>query len=869
MRDSVDLAPGEAVQLDNFVLDKFGVLHKRYGVQNWNDSLLSGGHIRDILYVEQKDGDKYLYVATDTFIYQLDGWTDTVEVWAGKEIDYTRGTIDSDTDDGQKYIYGDTTSWILSVQAGDKIQLQGGGGIYTIDSVLADTLIAVTGNLTVVGDTFAAYRVLKAVQGNPQLSTWNGNLYVADDGAPAWWYDGDEPYTLSIVDSGTITYALEVDTTATAYETGIARIEKGNQIVKLVGADISDTAFTAGNLFHARYEGYRRYSMDARILDIAVLGLDTAIYIDNPYWVGGTGAPHVVTLPDTLRPNPEDRWWIDHTYMRKNLGQSQYAEDSNKIWQPNYYQGLYIINGNNTLKAAFVTDNSDRTIDFEGYGTTQLDRIQPDSIFDSYAYKDTINDYEIVWTSPGSGTDTAMVCDSMVQYINDDANVNSDVTAIDSATYYIIKSDTMGKAFSITVDTVQTIKSGGVANDSSKLVFAIDDRYYIGWQFPSVDSAYWEGSHSYHKQYSHETIFSHIIFHRNRLYAIGYDLAKQTSDPLWHPRPPFDESDTINTGRVWYSDLGIPTYIPSDQNFDVSGANNEEGAISLYSSDRCRSQFVLRDDLYILTNSSIYRISGEIDLTQPDLGIYLTQAIKGVGSKEPNASITTKDNNAYIMNTEGIWWFDGRTIRKISYRIDPLMEQYRNSSMVAGQFKDNIFFSYPDSDVTVVLHEPTQAFTLWDFGMECMNNQFVAIDSNYFLFSTSTDSAYILKYPRDYAIYCDTWDGSYCADYAVTYRSGWQTFGQPLDLKAIDWVALLYNKGAGNLIYNLNVDSLGSVVTISADTMINTGRRIRKFAPPNDRQGNLFQSHLTAQTAGDITLSEILLRWFVTGVGVE
>jgi hypothetical protein len=90
-----------------------------------------------------------------------------------------------------------------------------------------------------------------------------------------------------------------------------------------------------------------------------------------------------------------------------------------------------------------------------------------------------------------------------------------------------------------------------------------------------------------------------------------------------------------------------------------------------------------------------------------------------------------------------------------------------------------------------------------------------------------------------------------------------------LDLKAVDWVALLYNKGAGTLIYNLNVDSLGSVVTISADTMTNTGRRIRKFAPPNDRQGNFFQSHLTAQTAGDIIISEILLRWFTTGVGVE
>jgi hypothetical protein len=74
MRDSVDLAPGEAVQLDNFVLDKFGVLHKRYGVANWNDSLLSGGHIKDIHYVESKNGTENLYIATDSFVFQADGW---------------------------------------------------------------------------------------------------------------------------------------------------------------------------------------------------------------------------------------------------------------------------------------------------------------------------------------------------------------------------------------------------------------------------------------------------------------------------------------------------------------------------------------------------------------------------------------------------------------------------------------------------------------------------------------------------------------------------------------------------------------------------------------------------------------------------
>jgi hypothetical protein len=796
-----------------------------------------------------------------------------------REIDYTRGTIDSDTDDGQKYIYGDTTSWILSVQAGDKIQLQGGGAIYTIDSVLADTLMKATENLTVVGDTFAAYRVLKAVQGNPQLSTWNGNLYVAQGGAPAWWYDGEEPYSLSIIDSGTVTTAIDIDTTATRYHTGVIRNEQGSDIVEIVGGDIGDTAFTAGNTINMQYDYnpnnlppgfFTVYRVSYRIVGTGIAGTDSLIYLAQPFeWPSDPNSPplpDVVLLSDT---SWAGTWWISQIYTRTTIEQSQVLEDSNKTWNSNYYLGLYLVNAANSKKSAYITGNAERIINFESRGIYQLDRIQPDSIFDSYTYKDTINDFEISWTSPVSGTDTAMVCDSMVKYINDDSDVNSDVTAIDSATYYIIKSDTMGKAFTLAVDTTQTIMGGGTSNDSTKVVFAAGDRYYVGWQFPAVDSSYVGALPSERFQWAHTTIFDRIIFHRNRLYAIGKDIATQSWFDWWYPFPEWKYNDTLNTGRIWFSDIGIPTYIPSDWNFDISGANNTNRSTSLFSSDRCQSQFILRDDLYVITNSSIYRISGEIEPELSNLGIYLTQAIRGVGSNQTNGIITTKNNTAYIMNQEGIWQFDGRIIDKISYKIDPLIETYRSSSMVAGQFKDNLFFSYPDSDITAVLHEPTKAFTVWGFGMECINNQFVAIDSNYFLFSTFEDSAYILKYPRDYTTFTDTWRGSSSALYAITYRSGWQTFGQPLDLKAIDWVALMYNKSAGDLIYNLNVDSLGSVVTISADTITNTGRRIRKFAPPNDRQGNFFQSHLTAETAEDITLSEILLRWFVTGVGVE
>ena len=122
--DSIDLQPNEAITLDNFVLDRFGALHKRYGVDTWNDSLISGSHIKDVEYVEDSNGDKNFYVATDSFIFALNSWDQdsvTTATWAGLEIDYTDGSIDSIEG---RYVYGDSTSdslaWIMVTAIGDE-----------------------------------------------------------------------------------------------------------------------------------------------------------------------------------------------------------------------------------------------------------------------------------------------------------------------------------------------------------------------------------------------------------------------------------------------------------------------------------------------------------------------------------------------------------------------------------------------------------------------------------------------------------------------------------------------------------------------------------------------------------------------------
>lgn len=867
--DSIDLNPNEAITLENFTLDRFGALHKRYGIENWNDNLISADTLKDIHYLEKKDGSKFLYLATNEHVYELSDWEDTVAAWSGKEIDYTRGDILATTVSSQKYIYGDTTSWPLSVSAGDKIVLQGGGSTYTIDSVLADTLLKVTEDITVVGDTFASYRILKNIAGVPHLSSWNGNLYVADNESVSWWYDGSEPYLLSIVDSGTVTTATAVDTTLATYDTGTVTITLFNSQIKISGGDISDTAFTVGNIFHVLYVNsnapQRTAGFNSRITGTTIAGTDTFFIVETMSWqfnhmVFGD-LPSVYDYPDVFG----SRWWITAKEARLTVDQSQVLEDSNKIWLSDYYQGFFIINGNNTTEASYIAGNTERTLGFEANGTFQTIRIQPNDGNDNYTYLDTIGGNEVAWLSPGSGTDVEMVCDSMVDYINDDGSVNALVTAFDSTTHYTIKSDTIGRAITLGLDSAQTIIAGGIDNDSLQVVFAEGDRYYIGWQFPSVDSSFWSQIPIFRRQYSREIRFSQIIFHRNRLYAIGETIARQTAIPDWWPQPRFAKDDIVNTGRVYFSDIAIPTYIPPDWNFDVGGASKD---YSVFSDDATQGRFVLRDDLYIITKSNIYRFSGEPVDGPETKGLFLSQVIRGVGTNQPNGIITTKDNNAFIMNQEGIWLFDGRIIDKISYKIEPLIEKYRASKMIAGQFKDNLYFSYPDSNVTIVLHLPTKAFTLWTVGMETMNNQFVAIDSNYFLFSQSEDSAYILKYPRDFTNFQDIWEPTDTTFIISAYVSGSQTYNTLKDKVVEDIEITAFNDGvsveSGN---RLILYKDFSATALWDNNGFAGGDRIHNFESIGDSTGSLiwgkaFQVAVYDSTEFDFFLSSYKIIWY-------
>jgi len=90
--------------------------------------------------------------------------------------------------------------------------------------------------------------------------------------------------------------------------------------------------------------------------------------------------------------------------------------------------------------------------------------------------------------------------------------------------------------------------------------------------------------------------------------------------------------------------------------------------------------------------------------------------------------------------------------------------------------------------------------------MECMNNQFVAIDSNYFLFSKHADSAYVLKYPGSTSLYEDIWTPADTVPYTAVYKSGWINPGQMKYKSMIqEFDIIAYNAGVSSPLNNVGI----------------------------------------------------------------
>ncbi len=147
--------------------------------------------------------------------------------------------------------------------------------------------------------------------------------------------------------------------------------------------------------------------------------------------------------------------------------------------------------------------------------------------------------------------------------------------------------------------------------------------------------------------------------------------------------------------------------------------------------------------------------------------------------------------------------------------------------------------------------------------MLTINDQFVAIDSNYFLFSRVEDSAYVLKYPRDNANYTDILVPGDTSVIFAHYKSGWQAKAmgtlrekvvQDIEVTAFNPVCVAE---AENYL-SLNIDFTGSGWD---STAFSCGNRIHIFDNIGVR-AKAFQVEVKDSTEFDFFLSNYLLRFY-------
>jgi hypothetical protein len=208
--DTADLKPNEAIQMDNLVFNKYGALEKRQGIKYWNKYPLTTGQVvKDIQYF-----DNQTLIATQNWIYAEKGYNDTVSstvAWGSHRIGYSEGTVhvvhDSDI------VYGLNTWWLLAIKKGDYIEIS--DTTFVIDSILTDSSLLLNKEYTLTTDTlpYQVYRYLPT--STTQMTSWDNNLYVANDIVPPFYYDSLNCRWLACVDSGTLDTILHNTTPET------------------------------------------------------------------------------------------------------------------------------------------------------------------------------------------------------------------------------------------------------------------------------------------------------------------------------------------------------------------------------------------------------------------------------------------------------------------------------------------------------------------------------------------------------------------------------------------------------------------------------------------------------------------------------
>jgi hypothetical protein len=288
--------------------------------------------------------------------------------------------------------------------------------------------------------------------------------------------------------------------------------------------------------------------------------------------------------------------------------------------------------------------------------------------------------------------------------------------------------------------------------------FEADDNYYIFSRVPFRDIETYDSLYKAHPYYEQ------VFFYNNQMFAFGYDNVG------------FGAGKQINRNRVWYSDFGeskdfgiFHRYIKPSYSFDVDV--NED----------VTTMFSLRGAAYIGTDKSIWRFTGTPGLDYSGSDMILYKVVSNMGIANMDSWVKTSEENGYFVHRTGVYRFDGIRPVKISWFVDPIIENNYASRKVMVYQNQLLYVSFTDSNFTQVFDErypisigngkvALPSYRL-DFGMTCA---YAPPDTNIIYFGHSEFKGRVYYYPN--GIYRDIIAQDDTNNIEIAYKSGWQTF---------------------------------------------------------------------------------------------
>jgi hypothetical protein len=307
--DSTDLAPNQALSLTNLTFDMPNVLTGREGYSFWNDSAFDGysGTVQNIY---DFNGKRFIIVGD--FLYISPSLTDpsTIE-WDTTRLHYDYDSISVTNGSDTAYDVGSTHDYLyLRTAFYDSVDI--GGTKYRLSSMQntgTDTILDFTTNYGGSTDTVASYTIYKAVSGVNSFTDYDGVLYICAldiyNGSTIAYVNDTTWQFLSIIDTGTVTSAIDLDTSTFVASNDNIFLRRGTKKAYcwdytngLDGYGIQD-----GDIFYYYYQ----YDADG--------GIHNGVFYSSIDSVDTVGIHDYITLKDIFNPqfnpiSPTNPWEV-------------------------------------------------------------------------------------------------------------------------------------------------------------------------------------------------------------------------------------------------------------------------------------------------------------------------------------------------------------------------------------------------------------------------------------------------------------------------------------------------------------------------------------------------------------------------------